>query len=85
MKSTIGRPRLLTERQVKIVLAWHDRYVVWQALGRTLKSQRQLAREFGVSQATVSHVIRVGGAYKRQAPECLGDPHHVDCRPEPEG
>jgi hypothetical protein len=70
MKSTIGRPRALTDRQVKIILAWHVRYLVWRALRKTLKTQRQLARELGVSQGTISHVIRVGGNYKQVAPEC---------------
>jgi transposase len=70
MKSTIGRPRALTDRQVKIILAWHVRYLVWRALRKTLKTQRQLARELGVSQGTISHVIRVGGDYKQVSPEC---------------
>ena len=69
MKSTIGRPRALTDRQVKIILAWHVRYLVWQALRKTLKTQRQLARELGVSQGTISHVIRVDGNYKQVSPE----------------
>jgi orotate phosphoribosyltransferase-like protein len=69
MKSTIGRPRALTDRQVKIILAWHVRYLVWRALRKTFKTQRQLARELGVSQGTISHVIRVGGNYKQVAPE----------------
>jgi transposase len=70
MKSTIGRPRALTDRQVKIILAWHMRYLLWRALRETLKTQRQLARELGVSQGTISHVIRVGGDYKQVSPEC---------------
>ena len=69
MKSTIGRPRRLTDRQVKIILAWHIRFLLWRAVRRTLKSQRQLARELGVSQATISHVIRLGGHYKQISPE----------------
>jgi hypothetical protein len=69
MKSTIGRPRALTDRQIKIILAWHVRYVVWRALRKTLKTQRQLAQELGVSQATISHVVRVGGDYKQISPE----------------
>jgi IS30 family transposase len=69
MKSTIGRPRALTDRQVKIILAWHVRYLVWQALRKTLKTQRQLARELGVSQGTISHVIRVDGNYKHVSPD----------------
>lgn len=69
MKSTIGRPRVLTDRQVRIILAWYSRYLVWRALGKTLKSQRQLARELGVSQGTVGYVIRLGGRYKQVAPD----------------
>jgi DNA transposition AAA+ family ATPase len=45
------------------------RYLIWRAPRSTLKSQRQLARELGVSQATISHVIRVDGEYKQVAPE----------------
>jgi transposase len=67
MKSTIGRPRKLTDRQVQVILAWHVRYLVWRAYSKTLKSQRQLARELGVSQSTVSRVARTGGLYKRDA------------------
>lgn len=68
MRNTIGRPRKLTDRQVKIILAWHARYVIWRALGRTLKSQRELARELGVSQSTISYVVRLGGRYKQVCP-----------------
>jgi transposase len=72
MKSTIGRPRSLTEKQIKIILVWHVRYLVWRALRRTLKTQRELAREFGVSQSTVSRIIRREGDYKREFPEQRG-------------
>ena len=68
MKSTIGRPRTLTDRQVKIVLAWHARYLLWRALRLTLKPQRQLANELGVSQATISHAVHLQGRYKKPAP-----------------
>ena len=68
MKSTIGRPRKLTDRQVKIILTWHARYLAWRALGRMLKSQRTLARELGVSQTTVSCVVSRGGEYKQVCP-----------------
>jgi transposase len=69
MKSTIGRPRALTDRQVKIILAWHLRYLIWRALRGTLKSQRELALELGVSQATISSVVRQAGRYKQVSPE----------------
>jgi DNA-binding MurR/RpiR family transcriptional regulator len=69
VKSTIGRPRKLTDRQVKIILAWHAKYLAWRALRMALKSQRQLAIELGVSQSTISRVARGGGRYKRAAPD----------------
>ena len=69
MKSTIGRPRTLTDRQVQIVLACHARYLAWKALRKTLKSQRQLAQEFGVSQGTISRAVRLSGQYKQPSPE----------------
>ena len=72
MKSTIGRPRKLTDREVRIILIWHARYLAWRALGRSLKSQRILARELGVSQATVSYVVRRDGDYKQVCPTRRG-------------
>jgi len=69
MKSTIGRPRTLTDRQVQIVLACHARYLAWQVQRKTLKSQRQLAQEFGVSQGTISRAVRFNGQYKQPSPE----------------
>jgi IS30 family transposase len=69
MNSTIGRPRALTDRQVKIILAWHVRFLAWKALRRTLKSQRQLAVELGVSQGTISRAVRLHGQYKQVSPE----------------
>ena len=68
MKNPIGRPRNLTDGQVRMILAWHARYLAWRALGSTLKSQRTLARELGVSQATISYVVRRGGEYKQVCP-----------------
>jgi hypothetical protein len=69
MKSTIGRPRALTDRQVRIILGWHVRYLFWRAFRKTLKTQRDLARELGVSQATISRVIHLGGDYKQISPD----------------
>ena len=68
MNGTIGRPRKLTDGQVRIILDWNARYVAWRAVGKTLKSQRTLARELGVSQATISYVVRRGGKYKQVCP-----------------
>jgi len=67
--STIGRPRKLTDRQVKTILAAHARFIAWRALRQTVKSQRQLAHAFGVSQATISLAIRSQGRYKQVSPE----------------
>jgi helix-turn-helix, Psq domain len=67
--STVGRPRLLTDRQVEVVLAEHVRFVAWGALRRAVKSQRQLAREYGVSQGTISRAVRSKGNYKQPSPE----------------
>jgi len=69
MKSTIGRPRLLTDSQVKSILESHARFLVWRALRRTLKTQRQLAVEMGVSQSTIGRVVRFSGDYKQMSPE----------------
>lgn len=68
MKSTIGRPRTLTDAQVEVILASHARYLAWKALRQSFKTQRELAREFGVSQGTISRAVRLKGQYKRPAP-----------------
>ncbi len=64
MKSTIGRPRTLTDRQVEAILTHHARYLAWKAL-RNFKTQRELARDFGVSQSAISRVIRDRGRFKK--------------------
>jgi hypothetical protein len=69
VKSTTGRPRLLTDRQVALILLEHVRFAAWRTLRKTVKSQRQLAQELGVSQATISHVIHLHGEYKQVSPE----------------
>ena len=68
-KSTIGRPRALTDRQIARVLAEYERFLAWKALRRTVKSQRQLAQEIAVSQVTVSRAVRSRGHYKQADPE----------------
>jgi hypothetical protein len=54
---------------VALILDEYARYLAWLALRRSVKSQRQLARELGVSQSTVSLVIRTRGQYKQASPE----------------
>jgi hypothetical protein len=68
-RSTIGRPRRLTDQQVAWVLKEYARFVAWRLLRSTVRSQRQLARDLGVSQATVSLAVRLGGRYKQCSPE----------------
>jgi hypothetical protein len=52
-----------------MILAEHARFVAWRSLRHAVKSQRQMAREFGVSQATISLAIRSQGQYKQVSPE----------------
>jgi transposase len=54
MYSTRGRPRRVTDEQVEIILQWHA----------SRKSMGQLAKELGLSKATVSYVIQMGGRFK---------------------
>jgi hypothetical protein len=68
-RSTVGRPRRLTDRQVALILDEYARYLAWLALRTSVKSQRQLARELGVSQSTISLVIRSRGQYKQGSPD----------------
>ena len=68
-KSTVGRPRRLTDEQVTWLLAEYGRYRAWRSLRATVKSQRQLAQELGVSQATISLAIRSEGRYKQGSPK----------------
>ena len=67
--STSGRPRKLIDQQVAWVLTEYSRYLAWRAQRTTVRSQRQLARELGVSQGTVSLAIRRRGQYKQLSPE----------------
>ena len=69
LSSTMGRPRALTNRQIRSILAAYDRFLAWKALRRLVKSQRQLAEEFGVSLSTVGLAIRSRGHYKQASPE----------------
>jgi len=68
-KSSIGRPRSLTDRQVAIILLEHARFLAWKAQRVAVKSQRQLAAELGVSQGTISRAVRLRGEYKQISPE----------------
>jgi Trp operon repressor len=59
-------PRKLSDSQVKVILYWHERFLAWKALAKSLKTQRQLAKEFGVSQGTITRAVRLRGQYKQR-------------------
>jgi len=69
MKSTIGRPRRLTDEQVAVILPWHEQVLALQALRASIKTQRQVASELGVSPATICQLIARRGKYKLASPE----------------
>jgi hypothetical protein len=68
MKSTIGRPRRLTDEQVACILAWHEQILALKSLRASVKTQRQLAAELGVAPATIARVIACSGQYKKPPP-----------------
>jgi transposase len=74
MKSTIGRPRVLTDEQVRAVLDWHREVMAWRASGGALKTRKALALEFGVSPSTITRVIARRGEYKQRSPDERNDP-----------
>lgn len=59
MYSTVGRPRKVTDAQVKRILMWH-------ASRRTLA---QFSKEIGLSESVVQSVISRGGRYKQPSPD----------------
>ena len=69
MKSTIGRPRRLTDAQVTMILAWHEEILALKAHRAAVKTQRQLAAELGVAPSTIAHVIACRGQFKQGSPE----------------
>ena len=68
-KSTIGRPRMLTDEQIAAILAWHDAMAAWRAQRATIKTLRQLAKDMGVSHGAIAHVIRRRGEVKQAFPD----------------
>ena len=59
MPSTVGRPRTLTDAQVEEILRWH----------RSRRTLADVARQYGVSTATITAIIRRDGFYKQPSPE----------------
>ena len=73
MKSTIGRPRVLTDEEVAVVLAWHQEVMAWRRSGALIKTRAELASELGVSASTITRVIARHGEYKRESPDREGE------------
>jgi transposase len=67
--STVGRPRTLTDEQIKTILEEYANYLAWRAIRRSVMSQRDLARAMDVSPATISYAVRLQGKYKQPSPE----------------
>jgi DNA-binding transcriptional MocR family regulator len=55
-----------------VILEEHARFLAWRAQRQSVKSQRQLARQLGVSQATISLAVRSKGQYKQRSPDERG-------------
>lgn len=66
MKSTVGRPRALTDEMVARVLAWHE---AWCEARVRLKTVDEIALELHVSVKTVRRAIERRGQYKQPSPE----------------
>jgi hypothetical protein len=69
MKSTIGRPRKLSDAQVTTILQWHEAILAWNALRKGIPTQRALAKALGVSSSAVSHVVACRGHFKGSSQE----------------
>jgi hypothetical protein len=69
LRSTVGRPRTLTDQQIGTILEEYANYLAWRALRRSVMSQRDLARAMGVSLATISYAVRLQGKYKQPSPD----------------
>ena len=63
MKSTVGRPRKLSDAQVEAILEWHA----------TRKTMKQVAADYGVSPSTIENVIKRSGAFKQASREKRGE------------
>ncbi len=66
MKSTVGRPRSLTDEKVAKVLAWDE---AWRDARVRLKTLKEFALELQVSQKTIRRAIEGRGEYKQPSPE----------------
>ena len=69
MKSTVGRPRRVTDAQIRTILDWHETLLACQAKRKNTRTIRQLAAQLGLSTATISDVIRSRGEFKQPPPD----------------
>lgn len=69
MKSTVGRPRTLTDEQVKKVLDWYTSWLALKAQRAKVPTLRQVAKELGVSFGAVLSAVRRKGQFKQASPE----------------
>ena len=68
MKSTIGRPRRVTDEHIQLILKWRAEYLEWLAQRPAIPSQQALARHLGISAMAVNRIIRGHEGYKQAAP-----------------
>jgi hypothetical protein len=68
MKSTVGRPRTLTDEDIARIFAWHEAVLAWKAQRASLPTARELAKELNVSTGAIVAVIRRGQP-KQASPE----------------
>jgi hypothetical protein len=58
-RSTLGRPRTVTDAQIQETLTWH-------ANRQTID---QKARQMGLTRNVIAYIIHTGGSYKQPSPE----------------
>lgn len=69
MKSTVGRPRTLTDKQVTAILEWYDAWLALKAQRAKVRTLRQLAKDLGVSPGAITSAVRRRGQFKQASPE----------------
>jgi predicted DNA-binding protein (UPF0251 family) len=56
--STCGRPRILTEKQIEEIRAWH----------RSKLTNAQMAARYGIARTTLERILHGMGGYKQATP-----------------
>lgn len=72
MKSTIGRPRRVTDEQIRFILNWHAQYLSWLAQRPAIPTQDALARHLGLSPTVVNRIIYGRRRHKQPTPQDRG-------------